>query len=109
MPFSKSERPSAKVAAMREPPNGRSPAAGGRDRASIIITGKVNNPLDSTPTAGPQPFRAIGELIEVVLGSLRTPTEAEQRELRAMWWRQRRLGHTLPAEPGLIVLDGGGP
>ena len=57
MPFSKSERPSAKVAAMREPPNGRSPAAGGRDRASSNITGKLDNPLISTPTVGPQPIR----------------------------------------------------
>lgn len=47
-------------------------------------------------------------VVEVVLGSLRAPTEAEQRELRAMWWRQARLGHTLPPEPGLIVIDGGG-
>ena len=42
---------------MREPPDGRSPAAGQRDRASIIITGKVNNPLHNTPTVGPQPIR----------------------------------------------------
>ncbi len=49
----------------------------------------------------------IGEAVEVVLGFLRTPTEAEIRELRAIWWRQRRLGHTLPAEAGLVVLDGG--
>ncbi len=49
----------------------------------------------------------IGEVVEVVLGALRKPTEAEIRELRAIWWRQRRLGHTLPAEAGLVVLDGG--
>ena len=48
-------------------------------------------------------------VVEVVLGSLRSPTEAEQRELRAMWWRQRRLGHSLPPEPGLIVIGGGRP
>ena len=54
-------------------------------------------------------WQSLGGVIEVVLGSLRSPTEAEQRELRAVWWRQRRLGHTLPPEPGLIVLDGGGP
>ena len=28
-------------------------------------------------------------------------------ELRAMWWRQARLGHRLPAELGVIVLEGG--
>ncbi len=92
---------------MRGPPDGRSPAAGRRDRASILITGKLDSPLISTPEAGLQPFRAIGEVVEAVLGFLRMPTEAEVRELRAMWWRQRRLGHTLPAEAGLIVLDGG--
>ena len=56
-----------------------------------------------------QPFRAMGEVVAVALGPLRTPTEAEQHELRAMWWRQRRLGNHLPAEHGLIVLDGGVP
>ena len=28
-------------------------------------------------------------------------------ELRAMWWRQVALGHRLPAELGVIVLEGG--
>ena len=42
---------------MRGPPERRSPAAGRRDRASILITGKGSNPLDSTPGAGLQPFR----------------------------------------------------
>ena len=91
---------------MRGPADGRSPAAGRRDRASIIITGKLDRPLHNTASAGFQPFRTIDELVEAARGSLRTPTKAEQRELRAMWWRQRRLGHTLPAEPGLILLDG---
>ena len=26
--------------------------------------------------------------------------------LRAMWWRQARLGHRLPAEIGLILIEG---
>ena len=42
---------------MRGPPERRSPAAGRRDRASILITGKLDNPLISTPGAGLQPFR----------------------------------------------------
>lgn len=50
------------VATMREPPNERSPAAGQRDRASNLLTGKVNNPLDSTQAAGFQPSRSIGEV-----------------------------------------------
>jgi hypothetical protein len=28
-------------------------------------------------------------------------------ELRDLWWRQLRLGHRLPAEPGVILLEGG--
>ena len=28
-------------------------------------------------------------------------------ELRALWWRQARLGHRLPAERGVIVIEGG--
>ena len=28
-------------------------------------------------------------------------------ELRAMWWRQARLGLRLPAEFGVIVIEGG--
>ena len=28
-------------------------------------------------------------------------------ELRAMWWRQAALGNRLPAELGVIVIEGG--
>ena len=27
--------------------------------------------------------------------------------VRAVWWRQWRLGHRMPAEHGVIVIDGG--
>ena len=30
-------------------------------------------------------------------------------ELRALWWRQARLGHRLPAEAEIIVIEGGRP
>ena len=30
-------------------------------------------------------------------------------ELRAMWWRQARHGHRLPAENGVIAIEGGRP
>ena len=30
----------------------------------------------------------------------------EAREVRQVWWNQIRLGNRLPAEPGVIVLDG---
>jgi hypothetical protein len=31
----------------------------------------------------------------------------DPQELRDMWWRQLRLGHRLPAEPGTILIEGG--
>ena len=31
----------------------------------------------------------------------------EITELRALWWRQAALGHRMPAELGVIVLEGG--
>ncbi len=31
----------------------------------------------------------------------------ELAELRAIFWRQRALGHRLPAEPDVIVIEGG--
>ena len=30
-------------------------------------------------------------------------------ELRDLWWRQLWLGHRLPVEPGVILIDGGRP
>ena len=33
----------------------------------------------------------------------------DPQELGDMWWRQLRLGHRLPAEPGVIPIDGGRP
>ena len=31
----------------------------------------------------------------------------ELASLRALWWRQVALGHRLPAEIGVIVIEGG--
>jgi hypothetical protein len=31
----------------------------------------------------------------------------ETRHVRQVWWNQARLGHRLPAEPGVILIDGG--
>ncbi len=28
-------------------------------------------------------------------------------DARAIWWRQAALGHRLPAQPGIILIDGG--
>ncbi len=36
-------------------------------------------------------------------------TDRELADLRTLWWRQAALGYRLPAQPDLIVLDGGRP
>ncbi len=39
---------------------------------------------------------------------VRRPMRPSERSLvRSIWWRQWRLGHRMPAEPGVIVLEGG--
>jgi hypothetical protein len=35
------------------------------------------------------------------------PTYIELQELAAIWWRLSSAGAHLPAEPGVIVIDGG--
>ncbi len=37
----------------------------------------------------------------------REPGPGELASLRAMWWRQAGAGHRLPAEIGVIVIEGG--
>ena len=36
-----------------------------------------------------------------------TPPEAALTEVRAVWWRQAALGHRLPAERRVVLLEGG--
>ena len=36
------------------------------------------------------------------------PTGPQLAEARTMWWRQRRHGRALPAESGVIVIEGDG-
>ncbi len=36
------------------------------------------------------------------------PTGPQLAEARALWWRQAALGHRLPAEIGVIAIEGGG-
>jgi hypothetical protein len=40
-----------------------------------------------------QPFACLDELVVA--------------QVRALWWRQLRLGNRLPAQTGMIVLNGG--
>ena len=51
--------------------------------------------------------KALGGRWHGSYGTARCPAHEDKTpSLSAMWWRQRRLGHTLPAEFGLIQLDG---
>ena len=45
--------------------------------------------------------------INIVQLVLRDVHPDEIPELRAIWWRQVALGHRLPAERGVIVVEGG--
>ena len=68
-------------------PRGHSGAAG--DNSGNHVS--QDSPITS-PTL-PQPFAGLDELICA--------------QVRALWWRQRRDGNRLPAEPGMILIDGG--
>ena len=48
-------------------------------------------------------FINIAELVPRPIGP------GEMAQLRVLWWRQAALGHRLPAEIGVIVIDGGQP
>ena len=47
--------------------------------------------------------------LEIPLSQLRHRPigPGELASLRAMWWRQAGAGHRLPAEPGVIIVEGG--
>ncbi len=53
---------------------------------------KSNKP-DNTFREVPQPFARLDELVCA--------------QVRALWWRQRRDGNRLPAQRGVILIDGG--
>ncbi len=39
--------------------------------------------------------------------NLLAPEDVDELDLCHLWWRQLRLGHRLPAEPGIILIEGG--
>ena len=80
---------------MRWPPERRRGPPGGSGPSSEIIA--ANN-SDNSDTS-----------LEIPVSQLlpRPIRPDEISELRALWWRQARLGHRLPAELGVIVLEGG--
>ncbi len=82
---------------MGRSPDGRGPRPGGDGRSPLDFIAVDNSDgsdlsLDLCPSQlRPRPIGS-GELAS----------------LRALWWRQAALGHRLPAEIGVIVLEGGG-
>jgi hypothetical protein len=41
-------------------------------------------------------------------GNPLAPQDTDELDLRRLWWRVWRHGHRLPAEPGIILIEGGG-
>ena len=58
---------------------------------------------DYATQGGPSPTGFIG-FAQLVPRPVR-PDEVP--EIRAIWWRQAALGHRLPPERGVILLEGG--
>jgi hypothetical protein len=72
----------------------KSPAPGRRSGAGAKVSNtEKSHRLYSGLRSSPQAFSRLDDL---------TVTE-----LRAIWWRQLRLGRRLPAERGIILIDGG--
>ena len=67
------------------------------DDAPVSI--KSRAPIQDTPECEAEAL-AYGEVL---------PVGSQLAETRALWWRQAALGHRLPAEPNIIVLEGGRP
>ena len=66
-----------------------------------LRTGNLNAPVDLQFQV-----RSTPEIAEAILGGIRHPDPDEIPEIRHLWWRLRRRGHALPAERGLIAIDG---
>ena len=80
------------VSTKTKPPRARSRGGGGRRHGSYLLIGATTPP--SPPAT--QAFH-----------KLRPLGPGEFAQLRALWLRQAALGHRLPAEIGVIVLEGG--
>ncbi len=80
---------------MRWPPDKRKGAPGGSGPSSeSVATGNGDNPEHSLS-------------LDHVQLRPRQIGPGELASLRAMWWRQAGTGHRLPAEIGVIVVEGG--
>lgn len=56
----------------------------------------------NSKSVGPASYKYFPPLAQ----TFRVLTLAETVELRAMWWRLRRIDERLPAEAGVIVIKG---
>ena len=76
---------------------------GARDRIDAAESFGNDAPVSSKSRA---PIQAIPECeAEALAYGEARPTGYQLAETRAMWWRQAALGHRLPAERGVILLD----
>lgn len=78
----------------RPPDKRRGPPGGGDPSSENVATGNGDN-LDTS--------------LDFPVSQLRPrPIDPDELAiLRAMWWRQASAGHHLPAEIGVIVIEGG--
>ena len=81
-----------------EPPRARVRGGGGGRHGSTLLTGV---------TLPPMPY--VSQVSDLPVSQLQPrPVRADELpELRALWWRHRAQGVTLPAEFGVIVIEGG--
>ena len=70
-----------------------------------VRRGQTPNPSESTSLGSDGLDTNLEILVSQLLPRPVRPNEIP--ELRAVWWRQAGLGHRLPAERGVIVLEGG--
>ena len=80
---------------------------GARGGADAGLSFGDDAPVSNKPRA---PIQAIPECeAEALAYGEELPTGSQLAEARALWWRQAALGHRLPAERGMIVVQGGRP
>jgi hypothetical protein len=79
------------------PPDKKKAPPGGSGTSSKIIAVVISDGSETTTEL------LVSQLVP------RDVRPDEIPELRAMWWRQAALGHRLPAERDIIVLEGERP
>ena len=69
----------------------------GIPRRGLQVSIKSRAPIQPIPESEAEAL-AYGEAL---------PTGSQLAETRTLWWRQTALGHRLPAETNIIVMEGG--